>query len=233
MAKKDKEKKATGKKISPKVLAAIQDKLTVVSLATPRAPDQFKDVVDVKPQYNLRLGVPLKENKNSTAVISFGRMNPPTVGHQKLVDKVKEVARSRGGKPMIFLSHTQDSKKNPLSYSDKIKFARVAFGRDVVKPSSAKTIIDIANKLSRDYDNLVMVVGDDRVREFDSLLNKYNGQDYSFETIEIVSAGTRDPDSSDVSGMSASKMRDFAPPDRDWETNSLTLSSPTTITKLS
>lgn len=213
MAKKDKEKKATGKKISPKVLAAIQDKLTVVSLATPRAPDQFKDVVDVKPQYNLRLGVPLKENKNSTAVISFGRMNPPTVGHQKLVDKVKEVARSRGGKPMIFLSHTQDSKKNPLSYSDKIKFARVAFGRDVVKPSSAKTIIDIANKLSRDYDNLVMVVGDDRVREFDSLLNKYNGQDYSFETIEIVSAGTRDPDSSDVSGMSASKMRDFASSD--------------------
>ena len=202
------------KKISKKVLAAIQDKLTLVSLASPREPDQFKDLVDVNPKYFLRMDQPyLKESKNSTAVISFGRMNPPTIGHQKLVDKVKEVARSKGGRPMIFLSHTQDSKKNPLGYSDKIKFARAAFGRDVVKPSSAKTLIDIANKLSREYDNLVMVVGDDRVREFDSLLNKYNGQDYSFETIEIVSAGTRDPDSSDVSGMSASKMRDFVSSD--------------------
>lgn len=202
------------KKISKKVLAAIQDKLTLVSLASPREPDQFKDLVNVKPEYYQRIDQPyLKESRNSTAVISFGRMNPPTIGHQKLVDKVKEVARSKGGRPMIFLSHTQDSKKNPLGYSDKIKFARAAFGRDVVKPSSAKTIIDIANKLSREYDNLVMVVGDDRVREFDSLLNKYNGQDYSFETIEIVSAGTRDPDSSDVAGMSASKMRDFVSSD--------------------
>ena len=199
MAKKDKEKKATGKKISPKVLATIKDKLTVLG--------SFKDQVDTKPQYLVRLK--LDESNRNTAVISFGRMNPPTIGHQKLVDKVKQVARSKNGKPMVFLSHTQDSKKNPLSYSDKIKFARVAFGRDVITPSSSKTIIDIAKQLENNYDNLVMVVGDDRVREFDSLLNKYNGKDYSFETIEIVSAGTRDPDSSDVSGMSASKMRDF------------------------
>lgn len=210
-------KKTSPKKINKKVLAAIQDKLTLVSLATPRAPDQFKDLLNMRPTYKIRLDLDekgnLKESRNSTAVISFGRMNPPTIGHQKLVDKVKDVARSKGGKPMIFLSHTHDSKKNPLAYSDKIKFARVAFGRDVVRPSSAKTIIDIAKKLQNDYNSLVMVVGDDRVREFESLLNKYNGQDYSFESIEIVSAGTRDPDSSDVSGMSASKMRDFVSSD--------------------
>lgn len=187
------------KKIDPKVLDTIKQKLTLLG--------GFKDQVDTKPQYKLR--IELDEAKQSTAVISFGRMNPPTVGHQKLVDKVKQVARSKNGKPMIFLSHTQDSKKNPLGYSDKIKFARIAFGRDVVKPSSAKTIIDIAKQLENDYDNLVMVVGDDRVKEFDTLLNKYNGKEYSFKTVEITSAGTRDPDSSDVSGMSASKMREY------------------------
>ena len=197
MAKKKSDKKT--KKIDPKVLQTIKQKLTLLG--------GFKDQVDTKPQYLLRLE--LDEARESTAVISFGRMNPPTIGHQKLVDKVKQVARSKNGKPMIFLSHTQDSKKNPLGYSDKIKFARVAFGRDVVKPSSAKTIIDIAKQLENNYDNLVMVVGDDRVREFDSLLNKYNGKEYSFKTVEIMSAGTRDPDSSDVSGMSASKMREY------------------------
>ena len=199
MAKKKQKQSNSKKKIDPLVLATIKDKLTVLG--------GFKDQVDPNPKYRLRLN--LDESKQNTAVISFGRMNPPTTGHEKLVNKVKQIARSKNGKPMIFLSHTQDSKKNPLGYSDKMKFARVAFGRDVIKPSSAKTIIDIAKQLENDYSNLVMVVGDDRVREFDSLLNKYNGKDYSFETIEIVSAGTRDPDSSDVSGMSASKMRDF------------------------
>ena len=206
---KSKDKKKSTKKISKKVIDTIKEKLTLISLLTPRAPQNFKDVIDTEPQYQLRL----KEQKSQTAVFSFGRMNPPTIGHQKLVDKVRDIARSRGGKPMIFLSHTHDSKKNPLQYSDKIKFARVAFGRDLVRPSSSKTIIDLAKQLERDYDNLVMVVGDDRVSEFDSLLNKYNGKEYSFETIEIVSAGTRDPDSSDVSGMSASKMRDFVSSD--------------------
>ena len=191
------------KKISKKVLKTIQDKLTVLG--------GFKDQVNTKPQYLRQM--PLDERNHNTAVISFGRMNPPTIGHEKLADKVRQVARSRGGKPMIFLSHTQDSKKNPLSYNDKIKFARMSFGRDLVRPSSARTIIDIAKQLERNYDNLVMVVGDDRVREFDSLLNKYNGSEYSFESIEIVSSGARDPDSSDVSGMSASKMRGFVSSD--------------------
>jgi len=206
---KSKDKKKSPKKISKKVIDTIKEKLTIVSLLHPRAPQHFKEPINTEPQYQLRL----KEQNSQTAVFSFGRMNPPTIGHQKLVDKVRDVARSRGGKPMIFLSHTHDSKKNPLQYSDKIKFARVAFGRDLVRPSSSKTIIDLAKQLERDYDNLVMVVGDDRVSEFDSLLNKYNGKEYSFETIEIVSAGTRDPDSSDVSGMSASKMRDFVSSD--------------------
>lgn len=192
-----KKKNGKSKKIDPKVKATILSKLTLLG--------GFKDPVNIAPRYKLRL----EEKKNNVAVISFGRMNPPTVGHQKLVDKVKETARSRSGKPMIFLSHTQDSKKNPLSYNDKIKFARTAFGRDVIKPSRSKTIIQIAQELEGRYDDLVLVVGEDRVREFTSLLNKYNGKDYSFNNIEVISAGTRDPDSSDVSGMSASKMRGY------------------------
>lgn len=192
-----KKKNGKSKKIDPKVKATILSKLTLLG--------GFKDQVKIAPQYKLRL----EEKKNNVAVISFGRMNPPTIGHQKLVDKVKETARSKSGKPMIFLSHTQDSKKNPLGYNDKIRLARTAFGRDVIKPSRSKTIIQIAQELEGKYDDLVMIVGDDRVREFTSLLNKYNGKDYSFNNIEVISAGTRDPDSSDVSGMSASKMRGF------------------------
>ena len=192
-----KKKNGKSKKIDPKVKATILSKLTLLG--------GFKDPINIAPRYKLRL----EEKKNNVAVISFGRMNPPTIGHQKLVDKVKETARSRSGKPMIFLSHTQDSKKNPIGYNDKIRLARIAFGRDVIKPSRSKTIIQIAQELEGKYDDLVMIVGEDRVREFTSLLNKYNGKDYSFNNIEIISAGTRDPDSSDVSGMSASKMRGF------------------------
>lgn len=192
-----KKKNGKSKKIDPKVKATILSKLTLLG--------GLKDPINIAPQYKLRL----EEKKNNVAVISFGRMNPPTIGHQKLVDKVKETARSRSGKPMIFLSHTQDSKKNPLGYNDKIRLARTAFGRDVIKPSRSKTIIQIAQELEGKYDDLVMIVGEDRVREFTSLLNKYNGKEYSFNNIEIISAGTRDPDSSDVSGMSASKMRGF------------------------
>jgi len=145
----------------------------------------------------------------NTVVVSFGRMNPITVGHEKLIDKVTSEAARRKADPMVFMSHSQDAKKNPLSYDDKVKFAKKAFGNTIQK-SNAKTIIDIAKSLTGKYKNFVMVVGSDRVDEFQKMLTKYNGKDFNFENIEIVSAGERDPDAEGVEGMSASKMRSLA-----------------------
>ena len=151
----------------------------------------------------------LDEAVQTTAVVSFGRMNPITVGHEKLAMKVMDEARRRKATPLIFLSHSQDAKKNPLSYDDKVMFAKRAFGA-IVKESPAKTIIDVAKSLTGKFKKLVVVVGSDRVAEFETLLNKYNGKDYKFDFIDVVSAGGRDPDAEGVAGMSASKMREFA-----------------------
>ena len=145
----------------------------------------------------------------SKAVFSFGRMNPPTVGHEKLVNKVRAVARAHKGDPLVYLSHTHKLPKDPLEYNDKIKLAKKAFGR-IVKMSRANTIIKVLQELEKKYDEVVLVVGSDRVSDFRELVNKYNGKDYTFDTIDVVSAGERDPDADDVSGMSASKMRELA-----------------------
>ena len=144
-----------------------------------------------------------------SVVVSFGRMNPVTVGHEKLVSKVTAEASKRKADGMVFMSHSQDAKKNPLSYDDKVKFAKKAFG-SVVQKSNSRTIIDIAKSLTGKYKNFVMVVGSDRVDEFKKLLNTYNGKDFNFDSIEVVSAGARDPDAEGVEGMSASKMRSLA-----------------------
>jgi nicotinic acid mononucleotide adenylyltransferase len=156
------------------------------------------------------------EQKNKTAVITFGRFSPPTIGHEKLVNKIKDVASARKADPMVFASHTQDKKKNPLSYDDKTHFLQIAFG-SIVKKTSARTIIEVAKELSGKYDELVVVVGSDRVPEFQKLLDTYNGKEYNFKNIEVVSAGERDPDADDVSGMSASKLRAVAAA-KDFET---------------
>lgn len=151
----------------------------------------------------------MTEAVKKTAVISFGRFNPITVGHEKLVNKVVSEAIKRKADPAIFMSHSQDRKKNPLSYEDKISLAQKAFGKSV-KRSNAKTIIEVAKELSGKYSDLVLVVGSDRVDHFETLLNNYNGKEFNFGTISVVSAGERDPDADDVSGMSASKMRALA-----------------------
>ena len=148
------------------------------------------------------------------AVFTFGRFNPPTTGHAKLVDKLKK-ASSGGYNVLLFTSHSNDRKKNPLSHKQKISYLRKFFGRIVVD-ADARTVFDICNELQRQkYTHIRMVVGSDRVKEFDSLIKKYNGVKarhgfYKFEEIEIISAGERDPDADDVSGMSASKMRAYA-----------------------
>ena len=147
-----------------------------------------------------------------TAVVAWGRMNPITVGHEKLVNKVIAVARDNKAVPHIFLSHSQDAKKNPLSHAEKIKFGQQAFGR-IVTSSGAKTIIDSTKVLDNQFKNIILVAGSDRIKEFETLLNQYNGKEYKFADIKVVSAGERDPDGDSVSGMSASKMRQYAADD--------------------
>ena len=152
--------------------------------------------VDVKPTLD-------EAAADSTAVISFGRMNPITVGHEKLANAVIRTGVKNNATPLIFLSHSQDAKKNPLSYEKKIKFAKTAFGTKLIQKSKARTIIDVAKELQGKFENLIVVAGSDRVEEFNTLLNKYNGKDYTYKSIKVVSAGERDPDADDVSGDSA------------------------------
>ena len=149
---------------------------------------------------------------------AFGRFNPPTIGHEKLFEAVKKL--SRGGVYRIYASKSVDKKKNPLIFKDKIKFMRKMFpkhARNIMADADVRTVFDIAVKLyDQGFTKVQMVVGSDRVREFDTLLNKYNGEKgrhgfYEFEgTINVLSAGERDPDAEGVSGMSASKLRQFA-----------------------
>ena len=145
-------------------------------------------------------------------VVAFGRMNPPTIGHKKLADKINAIARKENADARIYLSHTSlqtdpKNKKDPLSYDQKVKFARKAFG-SMVTTSPARTLIDVMKELQKQgYTDVIKVAGSDRVKEYDTLLNKYNGKDYTFDSIKVVSAGERDPDAQGATGMSASKMR--------------------------
>jgi len=144
-----------------------------------------------------------------TAVMTFGRFNPPHIGHKLVVDTVKKVAKKERGTPLVYLSHTQNQKKDPRTYDQKVKFGRGFFG-NVVQKTNSKNIVQIAQELDGKYDNLVMVVGADRIKEFDNLLNKYNGKEYNFDSIRVHSAGRRDPDADSLEGVSASKAREAA-----------------------
>jgi hypothetical protein len=155
--------------------------------------------------------------EDKTVYFTFGRMNPPTIGHELLLDTLKSKA---GKNPYyVYLSRSQDSKKNPLSYQQKIKYARKMFpkhARHILADKTVKTPIEAVVALyDKGFKNIVMVVGSDRVMHFDALLQQYNGKKarhgfYNFNSIKVVSAGERDPDSDDVSGMSASKQRENA-----------------------
>ena len=153
-----------------------------------------------------------------TAVFTFGRMNPPTIGHEKLLNKLKNVAGRSSADWFVYLSSSQDAKKNPLPFERKIHYAKKMFGRDVNARTFPKepTALHAASSLySKGYKKLIMVVGSDRVNDFSKLLKQYNNQDkphgfYNFDSIDVVSAGDRDPDAEGISGMSASKLRGFA-----------------------
>lgn len=148
---------------------------------------------------------------------TFGRMNPPTIGHGKLMNVMSAKAGKNPYK--VFLSHSQDAKKNPLTYEQKVKHTRKMFpkhARNVILNKKVKTVFDAATSLyEQGFNKITMVVGADRITEFKTLLNKYNGVKgrhgfYNFEKINIVSAGDRDPDAEGVEGMSASKQRENA-----------------------
>jgi len=151
-----------------------------------------------------------------TLVFAFGRFNPPTTGHEKLINKVASVAGSNPYR--IYPSFTTNPKKDPLPHALKVAYMRKMFPnhrKNIIADSKMKTAIFIAEAVYKEgFKNLIMVVGSDRVKEFSTLLNRYNdapdksgNQLFKFDSVKVVSAGERDPDSEGVSGMSASKMR--------------------------
>ena len=146
--------------------------------------------------------------------ITFGRFNPPTIGHEKLLKKVAQQAKSSGGTYRIYPSRTEDPKKNPLDTGTKVRFMRQAYpdhANSIIDNEEMRTIFDVLSGLDADgYSSVNIVVGGDRVSEFNSLATKYNGDLYTFDDIKVVSAGDRDPDGEGVEGMSASKMRKAA-----------------------
>ena len=155
------------------------------------------------------------DKKLKPVVMAFGRMNPPTSGHEKLVNKVKDIAAKHSAPHHIILSHTQDAKKNPLSAEDKVKHAKRAFPNTHIEAASKEhpTFMHHAKKLSdAGHKHLIMVAGSDRVDEYKKILHKYNGQEghHNFHKIDVVSAGERDPDAEGASGRSATKMREHA-----------------------
>jgi hypothetical protein len=160
----------------------------------------------------------IREEKEKHAVLAFGRMNPPTVGHEKLVDKVKQVAKEVGGTHHVVLSHSQDPGKNPLTSDQKLKHAKRFFPDTNLSVSDKEhpNFLSQAAKLHKaGVTHLHMIAGSDRTGEYHKLLHKYNGVKgphghFNFKKIEVHSAGERDPDAEGTAGMSASKMRGHA-----------------------
>lgn len=152
----------------------------------------------------------LTEAKTNPIVMAFGRFNPPSIGHQKLVNRVQMVARSYNADWRIYVSHSHDPKKNPLPPKRKVFWLHKMFPsyrKNILVDSKVKTFIDMAKAADSKYDRLIMVAGDDRVKEYERILNTYNGRDFNYDDIQVVSAGKRDPNASGVTGMSASKLR--------------------------
>ena len=156
----------------------------------------------------------IDEALDKTFTFTFGRFHPPTIGHEKLIRTVA----SQGTHYMIFLSRSQDSVKNPLSPSVKLNYMMMMFKNYAayIKIAPSNMVLELATKIyNMGYRNITMVVGSDRISEFKSILTKYNDERnrhgyYNFKNIKVVSAGERDPDEEGVTGMSASKLRNYA-----------------------
>jgi phosphopantetheine adenylyltransferase len=153
-----------------------------------------------------------REKSGETVTLVFGRFNPPTIGHEKLLNGAQQV--SGDGDLRIYPSRSVDPKKNPLDTNQKTELMKKMFpdhADNIINDEGVKTIFDALKIANEDgYSNVKIVVGSDRVAEFDNLAQKYNGDLYDFEEIDTISAGERDEDAEGVSGMSASKMRKAA-----------------------
>ena len=160
----------------------------------------------------------LREDDRSTAVFAFGRFNPPTIGHQKLLDKVVSMTKQVNGKGYLFLSQKQNNKTDPLTFKEKQDYLKIFYPELVIGDAGVKTIIQALQKIQAEgRTRIVMIAGSDRVMEFQKLLNQYNGKPdksgnelYKFDFIDVVSAGERDPDQEGAAGASASKARELA-----------------------
>ncbi len=150
-----------------------------------------------------------QEEELPPLTVVFGRFNPPTVGHEKLLKSAKRI--SAGGDVKIYPSRTQDPKKNPLDPDNKVSFMKKMFPEfeeNIINDKDMKSIFDVLINANEDgYTSVNIVVGSDRQAEFENLAQKYNGDLYNFDLIRVVSAGVRDADAEGVEGMSASKMR--------------------------
>lgn len=154
----------------------------------------------------------IKELPSKKVVFAFGRFQPPTTGHELLVNAVKKIASAQKADHVIFASRTQDKKSNPLPVDRKVYYLKRMFPNTnfVAASDEIRTFMEAAKFLSKKYKNLVMIAGSDRVPEYKKLLDRYNGDVFHFDTVEVVSAGERDPDADTASGMSGTKMREAA-----------------------
>ena len=164
---------------------------------------------EVKPPSGTEKPDEVDQAEGDTVTVAFGRFNPPTIGHEKLMKAADKVAL--GGPLKIYPSRTQDSKKNPLDPDMKISFMKKMFPdfeENIINDGEMKSIFNVLIAASEEgYKNVNIVVGADRQSEFENLATKYNGELYKFDDIRVVSAGVRDADAEGVEGMSASKMR--------------------------
>ena len=164
---------------------------------------------EVKPPSGTEKPDEVDQAEGDTVTVAFGRFNPPTIGHEKLMKAADKVAL--GGPLKIYPSRTVDSKKNPLDPDMKISFMKKMFPdfeENIINDGEMKSIFNVLIAASEEgYKNVNIVVGADRQSEFENLATKYNGELYNFDDIRVVSAGVRDADAEGVEGMSASKMR--------------------------
>jgi nicotinic acid mononucleotide adenylyltransferase len=151
-------------------------------------------------------------DKGNKLVFAFGRFNPPTLGHDKLMREVITQARKNNANHIVYASASTDKRKNPLDVNTKVKFMKKMFpaNKIIAAGGSQRTFIEVLKFYNKMYGEIIMIAGSDRVSEFQKLTDKYNGVEYNYKSIKVVSSGERDPDAEGVAGMSASKMRDMA-----------------------
>jgi hypothetical protein len=168
---------------------------------------------------NINPVLKIMEASERHAVVAFGRMNPPTTGHEKLIHKVEDTAKETGGEAHIIATHTEGNPKNPLPSKAKVGYIKKFVKPDTKVISSSKDSPTLLHQLSNLHNSgvkhVTMVAGSDRVREFHDLIHKYNGKQgahghYDFKSIKVVSAGGRDPDAEGTTGISGTKMREYA-----------------------